>query len=137
MSNPIANNWFPILVCLSTVGVFAPIIITVMKKFLARENFLETSDIGVNLRIYPVVGLTFSLPLCIISFILFKFLIKNNKSALFIKICLSTFFIVGLYTTSLLMELEPLTIYNLPYLVGIITMTSVFRVYKKTNLAIS
>jgi hypothetical protein len=126
-----ANNWYPIFVWLLTVAVIGPIILSIMIKYFEPANYFFSTEIGTNFRICSVFGIIFSLPVLIIYFIIFKVLTNKNKSSLFIKIYLTLLCLIGMYFTFYIMGEFKILLYTLPYPIGLIIATLIFRVYKE------
>ena len=127
-----ANNWFPILVWLLTVTFIGPIMLSIMIKYLEPANYFFSTEIGTNFRISSVFGIIFSLPVLVIYFIIFKVLTNKNKSSLLIKIYLTLLCLIGMYFTFYIMIMGEfkISLYTLPYPIGLIIATLIFRVYK-------
>jgi hypothetical protein len=126
-----ANNWFPILVWLLTVTFIGPIMLSIMIKYFEPANYFFSTEIRTNFRVCSVFGTIFSIPVLIIYFIIFKVLTNKNKSSLLIKIYLTLLCLIGMYFTFYIMGEFKISLYTLPYPIGLIIATLIFRVYKE------
>lgn len=92
------NKFYPLKLWLLSILIVAPLLLIVVSLILNSSEIKKPEDFFVVI-LFMLVGLVYSIPTCIVSFLFYKILARNLKSVFLIKFFLNAVVITGVFIT--------------------------------------
>jgi hypothetical protein len=130
------NYWYPVQVWLMTVVILGPVLLLLSfwKDMHAFPNYIPELVLMLLTIIY---GLIFSLPVLLIDFLIFKFLVQRNYSKLLIKQIIAIVSVIGIILTLHIVTPYAMFAAYLCYSLAFIISCIIMKPYKKTQKALN
>jgi hypothetical protein len=120
------NFWYPLLVWLTTVGIFGPILISIKEILVEHHHVVPFSYIP-----FILASLLFSLPLLCIFYILFLLFTLKQLPSKTVVILIDSICIIGVFITLNYIRGNMNLMNNMIYSLSGLLSSVIFKIYKK------